>query len=31
VLRSPRAHLISAIGVIGLVAILYMMVFQKPL
>jgi hypothetical protein len=31
VLRSPRAHLISAIGVIGLVSILYMMVFQKPL
>jgi hypothetical protein len=31
VLRSPRAHLISAIGVIGLASILYMMVFQKPL
>jgi MFS family permease len=30
VLRSPRAHLITAIGAIGLVAILYMMVFQRP-
>jgi hypothetical protein len=31
VLRSARAHVISAIGVIGLLTILYMMVFQKPL
>jgi hypothetical protein len=28
ILRSPRAHVITAIGVIGLVAILYLMVFQ---
>jgi hypothetical protein len=31
VLQSPRAHLISAIGVIGLLSILYMMVFKRPL
>lgn len=30
-LRSPRAHLITAIGVIGLGAILYLMVFQPSL
>lgn len=30
-LRSPRTHLITAIGVAGLGAILYMMVFQPPL
>ena len=28
VLTSPRAHLISAIGVIGLLAILYLMIFK---
>jgi len=28
ILRSPSAHVITAIGVIGLVAILYLMVFQ---
>ncbi len=28
ILRSSRAHVITAIGVIGLVAILYLMVFQ---
>jgi hypothetical protein len=28
ILRSPIAHVISAIGVIGLLAILYLMVFQ---
>jgi hypothetical protein len=28
VLRSPRAHLITAIGVIGLAAILYLMIFK---
>jgi hypothetical protein len=28
ILRSPRAHLVTAIGVIGLAAILYLMVFK---
>jgi hypothetical protein len=28
ILRAPTAHVISAIGVIGLLAILYLMVFQ---
>ena len=28
ILRSSRAHVITAIGVVGLVAILYLMVFQ---
>jgi len=28
VLTSPRAHLISAIGVLGLLAILYLMIFK---
>ena len=28
ILRSPTAHVVTAIGVIGLVAILYLMVFQ---
>ena len=31
VLRSPRTHLITAIGVIGLVAVLYLMVFKPVL
>lgn len=30
-LRSPRTHLITGIGVVGLVAILYLMVFQPTL
>jgi hypothetical protein len=30
VVRSARAHLITAIGLIGLLSILYMMVFQRP-
>lgn len=30
-LRSPRAHVITAIGVVGLSAILYLMVFQPSL
>ena len=28
ILRAPTAHVISAIGVVGLLAILYLMVFQ---
>jgi hypothetical protein len=28
ILKAPTAHVISAIGVIGLVVILYLMVFQ---
>ena len=28
ILRSPTAHVVTAIGVIGLIAILYLMVFQ---
>ena len=28
ILRSPTAHVLAAIGVIGLAAILYLMVFQ---
>ncbi len=31
VVGSPRAHLITVIGVIGLLSILYMMVFKRPI
>ena len=31
VVGSPRAHLITAIGLIGLLSILYMMVFKRPI
>jgi hypothetical protein len=31
VVGSPKAHLITAIGVIGLLSILYMMVFKRPI
>ena len=31
ILRSPRTHLINAIGIIGLAAILYLMVFRPTL
>jgi hypothetical protein len=31
VLRSGRAHLITAIGVVGLLAILYLMIFKPQL
>jgi hypothetical protein len=31
VLRSSRAHLITAIGVIGTLAILYLMIFKPKL
>ena len=31
VVGSPKAHLITAIGLIGLLSILYMMVFKRPI